>query len=73
MKTIKINSDINNSIKYNVNNLLKDIYTRTREKNHRIIKSHLKVGNIYKNVNHIHWYSDKLLYKEYGRPKGNLL
>lgn len=65
-KLVKQNSDINNSIRYDVTRLSKDIYIRTREKNREIVKSHLKVGNIYKNVNNIHFYSDKLIHNNYG-------
>ena len=62
-KLVKQNSDINNSIRYDVNRLSKDIYIRIREKDREIVKSHLKVGNIYKNVNNINYYSDKFIYE----------
>lgn len=43
--------------------LSKDINNRIIKKNREIVKSHLKVGNIYKNVNNIHYYSDKFIYE----------
>ncbi len=65
-KLISQNSNINNSIRYDVTSLSKDIYIRIRKKDREIVKSHLKVGNIYKNVNNIHYYSDKLIHNNYG-------
>lgn len=65
-KLILQNSNINNSIRYDVTSLSKDIYIRIRKKDREIVKSHLKVGNIYKNVNNIHYYSDKLIHNNYG-------
>ena len=66
VQLVRENSDINNSIRYDVTSLSKDIYIRNCEKNREIVKSHLKVGNIYKNVNNIHYYSDKLIHNNYG-------
>lgn len=66
VQLVRENSDINNSIRYDVTSLSKDIYIRICEKNREIVKSHLKVGNIYKNVNNIHYYSDKLIHNNYG-------
>lgn len=64
---VKHNSDINNSIRYDVNHLSKDINNRIIKKNREIIKPHIKVGNIYKDVEYINYYNDKIFYNEHSK------